>query len=427
VFKAENRLRYIMGLSATDGRLIRPKDEPTVAKVVFDWCEIHQESLARSVELRRQKWLIKRRELELVAAKNLLLPRLDAIAQYRFLGVGEDLIRANGGGGGSIAGGAFEQLTDGQYQEWQLGFQFSMPIGFRKELSGVRNQQLLLARERARLQDQELEVSHLLSDAVRDLDTQYQLTQTNFNRLVASQKQVEAVQAAYEAGAADVTFDVLLNAQRRRSDAEAAYYRSLVDYNKSIANVHYHKGSLLEYNGVYLAEGPWPGKAYFDAQKRARQRDASTYMNYGYTNPEVISRGAYEQFSGAAGSGSESQPVNPSPAKGETLPPPNDDNYLHGNGAKPMPVPTPAQKSTQPQARQGRAADADSRYGMSGASSAGNRATLASYDAPLPSNANPPRTTTMNYRQATNNYEANADRSAAATDWATAGRPESQR
>ena len=65
-----------MGLAATDGRLIRPKDEPTTAKVVFDWYDVLNEGLARSVELREQKWIVKRRELELIAAKNFLLPQV---------------------------------------------------------------------------------------------------------------------------------------------------------------------------------------------------------------------------------------------------------------------------------------------------------------------------------------------------------------
>ncbi len=39
-------------------------------------------------------------------------------------------------------------------------------------------------------------------------------------------------------------------------------------------NVHYRKGSLLDYDGVYLAEGQWPAKAYFDAMRQARKRDA---------------------------------------------------------------------------------------------------------------------------------------------------------
>jgi hypothetical protein len=95
-----------------------------------------------------------------------------------------------------------------------------------------------------------------------------------------------------------VTLDLLLDAQRRRAEAESAYYRSVIDYNKAIMNVHYRKGSLLDYNGVYLAEGPWPGKAYFDALREARKRDASMYLDYGFTRPNVMSRGPYQQLTG---------------------------------------------------------------------------------------------------------------------------------
>ena len=178
-------------------------------------------------------------------------------------------------------------------QSWELGFQFAMPIGFRREMSGVRNAQLQLAKERAKLQEAELELSHQLAFAIRDMEAAQVLSQTNFNRRIAAQRQVEAVAAAYETGT--ITFDVLLSSQQRLAQAESDYYRSVINYNKAIMQVHYRKGSLLEYNGVYLAEGPWPGKAYFDARRRARARDASTYMDYGFTQPKVISRGPYEQ------------------------------------------------------------------------------------------------------------------------------------
>ena len=59
-----------MGISSSDGRLIRPADEPTTARVTFDWQQSLVEALSRSAELRRQKWRIKQRELELTAAKN---------------------------------------------------------------------------------------------------------------------------------------------------------------------------------------------------------------------------------------------------------------------------------------------------------------------------------------------------------------------
>ncbi len=297
LYKAENRLRYIMGLAATDGRLIRPKDEPTTAKVSFDWNELHCEGLVRSVEIREQKWRVKQREMELIAARNLLLPHLDLLARYRRVGQGEMLFGDGNNNFNQVQGvGALDSLANGNFNEYELGLQFTQTIGIRKELATVRNEQMLLAREKARLQDQELELSHAMSDAIRDLSTHFQVTQTQFNRRVAAERQVEAVKAAYDAGT--VTLDLLLEAQRNRADAETAYYRSLVDYNRGIARVHFRKGSLLEYNGVYLAEGPWPAKAYFDATKRARERDAAKYIDYGYTRPNVFSRGPVEQFQG---------------------------------------------------------------------------------------------------------------------------------
>jgi hypothetical protein len=233
--------------------------------------------------------------MELIAARNHLLPRLDAVGRYRWLGMGDDLIDTPASGLGPTTPGsnAFESLVGGQFQEWQMGLTLDIPIGFRKELAGVRHHQLLLARERAVLHDMELEVSHQLGNAAREVINFYTRMHTNFNRRVAAEKEVEAVEAAYEAG--NVTLDLVLDAQRRRADSEIAYYRSLVDYNLSIMQVHRSKGSLLEYNEVYLAEGPWPKKAYFDALREARKRDAGTYMDYGFTRPRVFSRGPIEQ------------------------------------------------------------------------------------------------------------------------------------
>ncbi len=351
LYRAENRLRYMMGLAATDGRLIRPVDEPTDARVTFDWCEVHAEALCRSVELRQEKWRVKQMEMQLIASKNLLLPRLDVLGTYRFLGVGEDLINQPGTpynpSTGQLINGtdAFSTLAHGDFQEWETGLQFSMPIGFRQQLAAVRNAQLQLARERSILQDMELEVSHQIADAVRDVDTNYTLAQTFFNRRVAAEREVEAVMAAYDAGT--VTLDLLLEAQRNRSDAEAGYYRALTDYNKAIMLVHYRKGSLLEYNGVYLAEGPWPAKAYFDAKRRARARDAATYIDYGFTRPAVFSTGPFPQFQNTDGTSGHVDGV-PTEAMPQNIPenvmPPQPGQRMMpgGNGGElPAPMPGP--------------------------------------------------------------------------------------
>lgn len=302
LYQAEAKLRYLMGLATSDGRLIRPIDEPTTAKVAFDWTESLGEAIARSSELREHRWLVKRRELELIAAKNFLLPRLDLVANYQWIGLGEELIESHGGSGDFRQRGSnsYQSLTSGDFADWLVGVEFSMPLGFRREMAGVRNAQLLLARERARLQEAELEVSHQLGYAIRELESTLVQAQTNYNRRIAARDEVKAAREKYRAGVRDGTLTNVLDAERRLAEAESDYYRTLVDYNKAIAQVHYRKGSLLEYNGVYLSEGPWPAKAYFDARRRARQRDASMYLDYGFAMPGPISRGAVQQQPGQA-------------------------------------------------------------------------------------------------------------------------------
>lgn len=301
LFRAENRLRYSMGLAMSDGQLLRPSDEPTTARVHFDWAEIQCEALTRRVEIRKKKWEVKRRELELIAARNHLLPRLDATATYRWLGLGDDLIDENRTGLTELMAGsnAFESLTRGNYQEWEIGLLLNVPIGFRAQMSGVRHHQLLLARERALLKNTELEITYQLGDSIRDADNYYQGLQTNFNRLAHVEREVASLAALVEAGTVEGALDRLLEAQRRRADAADTYYRALCDYNRAIMRIHREKGTLLEYNGVYLAEGPWTGKAYFDALRRARQRDASMYLDYGFTRPNVMSRGPIQSHGGA--------------------------------------------------------------------------------------------------------------------------------
>ena len=231
--------------------------------------------------------------MELIEARNQLLPQFDAIALYRFLGLGDDLGRLGSRFGPNFVENeslAWDDLTEGRFQEWQLGFQFQMPLGFRRELSSVRNRELRLRREEKILQEIENEVTHQLTAAIRALQDQYQIAQTSFNTLVAYRDQVQATQIAYEISQ-NVRLDVLLEAQRNLAQSEVDYFRAITQYNLAIAEVHNRKGSLLEYNGIVLAEGPWPSKAYFDAQTRARQRDGSYYLDYGFTRPSVVSRG----------------------------------------------------------------------------------------------------------------------------------------
>ncbi len=89
LYGREQVLREKIGWAPSDGRLIRRLTVPTEARGDFDWESVNAEALVRNVELRKQKWAIKSIELEVMSAKNQLLPQLDLTGIYRFVGVGD--------------------------------------------------------------------------------------------------------------------------------------------------------------------------------------------------------------------------------------------------------------------------------------------------------------------------------------------------
>lgn len=290
LLNAEGSLRFLLGWSSTDGRVIRPIDEPVMAPVEFDWCSSLCEALTYRPEIRQERWEIKKRELALAYSKNGLLPELNVTALYRWLGLGNKY--GVSGASQDFPGqesGALNNLYGGDFQEIQLGGEFRMPIGYRRELANVRNAQLKLAREIARLEDMELDVTRELSEAIRALAANQLIMQSSFNRWKDTTIEEEHFETLKDEGVE--TLDVALDAQRRRSQAEVAFYTALCEYNKVISLIHRRKGTTLAYCGIQFTEGPWTGKAYLDAEENARRRSASRQLNYGWSRPQVISRG----------------------------------------------------------------------------------------------------------------------------------------
>jgi len=249
VLQSEANLRRLIGLAQSDGRLLCPSEKPNAVGSVFDWNALVNRALTDRVEVRQQLWQIKRRELEVLAARNFLLPRLDAVASFRNNGFGDDLI----GGGGRFSS-AFSDSISGDHNEWEMGLQLNVPIGYRLASTGVRNAELQLFRERAVLEEQELQIIHDLGSAVR-LTEQYQLSVTYaFNRLDAARDTVLPRQAAFEADA--VQLDTLLESQRRLADAQSAYYRAIVDLQLAQTSVQRESGQLLTTHAINLNQAP---------------------------------------------------------------------------------------------------------------------------------------------------------------------------
>jgi hypothetical protein len=304
VFALERRLRYLMGLPPTGGELIRPSDLPLQVDVVFDWTESLAAAMTRREELRRQRWQIESRELELVASRNFLKMRLDLVGRYRWRGFGDNLLGNNGTPNNS----AYESLFTDDLEGWTVGAELTTPVGNRIGHLSVRNAELRLARERAIYREQELQIAHELSNAVAELARSQAVSRTNLNRSIAAHQSEEAERSIVEKEAFTGVPLAWLQAQRLRADADVALQRSLTDYTIAVSNVHLTRGTLLDYYSVGLTEGPWSPEAYYSAAKQSRRYVPRT-LNYCVETPCAVSEGPYEQLYGHPAILGEGEPV----------------------------------------------------------------------------------------------------------------------
>lgn len=283
VLDREAKLRRLCSMPLNDGDFLYPSDNPSEAELKPLWEASVQEALAHRVELRRQKWEIKSLSLQLKAARSLTRPRLDAVGQYRINGLGDDLAFSGEGDLDSL-GSSIGGLNN---PGWSLGLQWSMPIGLRLARTQVRNYELRLRKAREMLKAQEWEVAYELSGAILEMERWYKLANDGVGRIEVANRYLGLVDAKVNSAerSGSELLNLFLQAKIQQRDAEQAYMRSVVEYNKAIAEMKFRRGTTLVDNQIFLAEGNWHPAAAPFAMKRAIERTRAFDAHHLQTKP----------------------------------------------------------------------------------------------------------------------------------------------
>ena len=127
-----------------------------MAHFVGNWDTSLATAFSLREELRKQRWIIRNVELQLRAAKNLAAPQLNFVSSYQINGFGKRLFGDNGppGSPGALLQNYNRTLFAADQTQWQLGLQFSLPIGLRNAHATVRNTELRLMKAHAVLDAQ---------------------------------------------------------------------------------------------------------------------------------------------------------------------------------------------------------------------------------------------------------------------------------
>lgn len=268
ILEKERQLRGLLGLPVEDCCRLVPCDAPTLAPYCPDWCTALNEALALRPELVLSRYDVKFRQLDLIHVKNFLLPDLRFTSTYDINGLGSHLDGVNTPADQNH--NALRDFASDHFHNWAFGLRLEVPLGFRDANAAVRAARLNLARAHAALCDQERKTQLFLGLIYRRVFEFYEQIQANRALREAAATQLEARFKEFLAGRG--TLDFLLEAQRVWADALKSEYDFIVSYQIALMGFEFAKGTLLQYDNVYVSEGPLPGCAQVRAVEHQRER-----------------------------------------------------------------------------------------------------------------------------------------------------------
>jgi outer membrane protein TolC len=188
--------------------------------------------LKLTIEADQQNW---------IQANNLARPQLDLVSYYRWNNLE-----------GETPGRIHVATAPGQFYDWSVGVNLSMPLGLRQDRAKLRGVELTLMRDRANLEQGMHNAIHTLAGNVRNLAQYYAQYRMYKDTRAAARENLEQQLADFRAGRA-----IYLNVLQAISDwgnAVSSEAASLAQYNTELANLERQTGTILETHGVHFFE-----------------------------------------------------------------------------------------------------------------------------------------------------------------------------
>ena len=112
-----------LGLPPMDGQRLVPISPPTTQREPFEWPTLLELAEERRPDLVEFKLILEADQQLLLQVRNAAYPQLDAVGRYRWNGLQ-----------GELPDGTYLRSQPGQFTDWTLGVNFSVPLGLRRGL-----------------------------------------------------------------------------------------------------------------------------------------------------------------------------------------------------------------------------------------------------------------------------------------------------
>jgi outer membrane protein TolC len=244
VLTQEGALRNLLGLPPNDDRKIVPTSAPTSKRLKNDWDALVHLAEQRRPDIVELKIITQADQQRLIQAVNQTLPKLNAVASYTFDGLS-----------GTMPNGEDLSTSAGQYTSWTVGVNFSVPLGLRQGRAQVRQEKLIIARDRANEEQGVHAAIHQLAATVRDLDSAYDQYLAFQEARAAADVNLRTQFDLYKGGGPKgVIYLNVLQALNDWGNAVSSEAQQLLNYNIALATLERQTGTILETHGLVFVE-----------------------------------------------------------------------------------------------------------------------------------------------------------------------------
>jgi outer membrane protein TolC len=235
----EGALRNLLGLPPYDAATIVPTTPPATGRLPSAWTELLELAGQRRPDLIELRLVLEADQQQAIIANNQAMPQLNAVAGLAWNGL-DGSINANNGN--------FKVDST----SWSLGVNFSVPLGLREGRAVLRQKQLLIASDRANLEQGMHSAEHNIANSYRSLAQYYE-------QYLAYKETADAARVNLEQQMADFNLRKglylnVLQAISQWGDAVSSEEQALTAYNTELANMESNTGTILETHGIYFCE-----------------------------------------------------------------------------------------------------------------------------------------------------------------------------
>lgn len=241
VLQRQAALLNILGLAPFEQERLTPVTPMVDQLIDVDWEIINDLAATLRPDIVELKLVLDADQQRLILADNLALARLDGVALYRWNGLE-----------GEVPVGTRVRSDVGDFQDWTIGVNFSVPLGLRRERASLRQQQLIIRRDRANLEQGLHQMQHLLALSLRNLDQFYEQYERFQSVRQAADQNLEQQMQRYFVGTE--SFIVVLQAIVDWGNSVSSAAQALAQYNTELATLELQTGSILESHGIAFFE-----------------------------------------------------------------------------------------------------------------------------------------------------------------------------